>query len=310
MKKTNSIKKFSVLLASALIIIILLELSLRLIWGFGDNLLFKTHQAYEYELKPLQNCRRFGNSLITNEYGMRSQPLRPGSIKILGFGDSVINGGVLTSHEELATSLLSNGLSAALKNDVQFLNISAPSWEPDNAFAFLQTHGHFDADMFMLFVNHKDAFDSMTFEPVVGIHPAFPSNNYTSALIELIHRYLFPRLKAFLKGKTFSHDAWNTSPEQNASFNSGFNNFFHYCNQNNIPLVIYLLPSSDEILAQKLNDGSSHIREFAKSKHITLIEGIHEEFSQEHFRDMLHLNASGQKHLALSVFNFLSKHQQ
>ena len=92
---------------------------------------------------------------------MRSAELERRSIKILGFGDSVLNGGVMTDQDSLATTLLSDTLSKIQNRKIQFLNISSGSWGPDNCYAFLTKHGSYQAKQLFLFVSSHDAYDNM-----------------------------------------------------------------------------------------------------------------------------------------------------
>jgi hypothetical protein len=81
---------------------------------------------------------------------------------ILGFGDSVINGGTIIDQDSLATTITENQLQNRIGNGVRFLNISAPSWGPDNCAAYLNKYGSFNARMLVLFVSSHDAHDNMT----------------------------------------------------------------------------------------------------------------------------------------------------
>lgn len=47
--------------------------------------------------------------------------------------------------------------------------------------------------MFLLVSSHN-AHDNITFEPVVGIHPSYPKENYKLAYRELLDRYILPRI--------------------------------------------------------------------------------------------------------------------
>ena len=57
---------------------------------------------------------------------------------IIGFGDSIINGGQQTDNDGLATTILSDTLSVIQGRKVQFLNVSEKSWRPDNSFEYLK----------------------------------------------------------------------------------------------------------------------------------------------------------------------------
>ena len=65
--------------------------------------------------KPDQDVMRFGKRFIINHYGMRSENFPAKNvdkeIRLMVFGDSVVDGGNLTDHADLATTLLQNRLS-------------------------------------------------------------------------------------------------------------------------------------------------------------------------------------------------------
>jgi hypothetical protein len=112
---------------------------------------------------------------------MRSDEINSKAVTILGLGDSVINGGVLTDQDELATMILSKELTGALNRPVQVLNVSAGSWGPDNCNAYLDERGTFNMHVMLLVVSSHDAYDVMDFTPVVGINYSFPDKQYKLA---------------------------------------------------------------------------------------------------------------------------------
>lgn len=154
----------------------------------------------EYLFKPNQNCKRFGNRIKYNQYSMRSDDVSvhknaPNELRVLVVGDSVVNGGVLTDQSQLATSLLQKQLAEDLKRPVFVGNISAGSWGPPNELAYLKRYGLFDADVVVIVFSSHDYVDVPTFEPLVGVHYAFPDRKPVLALWEGFERYLLPRLK-------------------------------------------------------------------------------------------------------------------
>ena len=99
--------------ASLLSAVVVGELFSKFYLGLGTPPLSITHTSIEYMFKPNQSVTRFGNSFASNEYGMRSDSLAEKSLdelRIMVFGDSVINGGNLTDQSELATVLLQQSL--------------------------------------------------------------------------------------------------------------------------------------------------------------------------------------------------------
>lgn len=303
--KVNSLRIIFVLIATVL----LCELILRFYFGFCDNLLFKEDKACEYILKPNQNCYRFRNKLITNNYSMRSPEVNKNAAKILGFGDSVLNGGVLTDHDELATSILTKALSNILKKDIQMLNISSPSWGPDNCYAYLEKYGDFDAQMIILFVNSSDVYDNMTFNKVVDYHPAFPSKNYNIAVYELFDRYLMPRLKALFNNETYSHQQYEVA-NTDTSFNKGFQLFNAYTKSREIPFVMYLHADLNELKQGRYNEKGEKILSFALQNNIPVIKSLNSDLNESDYHDKTHLNAKGQSKMASMVFEYLVKNRQ
>ncbi len=90
------------------------ELFCRYILGLGTPPLSIAHPTIEYMFKPNQNLKRFDNHILINQYGMRSENISSQKdfeeYRIIVFGDSVVNGGNLTTHENLATTIIQNQL--------------------------------------------------------------------------------------------------------------------------------------------------------------------------------------------------------
>jgi hypothetical protein len=244
---------------------------------------------FEYIAQPNQNRFRFRKHVRYNEYSMRSDSINStDKLKILGFGDSVINGGVQTEQDSLATSIIEKKLINGKK--YRCLNISAGSWGPDNCFAYLQSYGNFDACLIFLVVSSHDAYDNMNFQKTVDAYPSFPSQQNKLAIYELINRYLIPRL---LKKKKKED---NPIVKGNI-FNTGFRSFYTYTQANNIPFFIYLHPDRKEVREGKYDEQGEKIIQFCKEHDILLIKGIeYEDISG--FRDNIHLNERGQRVLA------------
>jgi lysophospholipase L1-like esterase len=176
------------------------ELFARFYLGLGDPPLMQADATVEYLFKPDQDCRRFGNRIKYNHYSMRSEDFPqkktdPNELRVLVVGDSVVNGGALTDHAKLATTLLRDRLAADLKRPVVVGNVSAGSWGPPNELAYLKKYGLFDADVLVIVVSSHDYADAPTFEPVIG-SAAAPSRKPVLALVEGFERYLLPRLRA------------------------------------------------------------------------------------------------------------------
>lgn len=121
-------KRAAVIAISIAIVILFFEWFLRYQWGFADTVLMREDPHYEYIAQPNQIRNRFGNRIVYNEHSMRSMSVQPtDSLVILGFGDSIINGGVQTDHDSLATTLLEHMLQSDGMG-YRVLNVSAGSW--------------------------------------------------------------------------------------------------------------------------------------------------------------------------------------
>ena len=289
-------------------ILIVIECILRLCFGFCDALLYQSSDRYEYILQPNQNRYRFGTRLITNSFSQRSE--EPDSTKtiVLGLGDSIIYGGGWMDHDSLATTLFSN------ETGMQMLNISCGSWGPDNNMAYLREKGTFGAKAMVLVCSSHDAYDGMSFVPVVGVWTNYPEKQYKSAIWELIDRYMIPYIK--LKTQTKHYADPDAEVEKKAEdrqviqkspyFVKGFDDLKHIADSLNIPFYIYLHAEQGEVETGRYNDMGQQIMMWADSAHIQLINGIKEGERIDMYHDAIHFNECGQRHLA----NVLEKHMK
>ena len=184
--------------------------------------------------------------VVPGSYCQRNQEPDSSKKVILGIGDSVINGGSQTHNDSLATNIISK------ETDFQMLNISAGSWGPDNAAAYLKQWGTFNAKAIFVLLSSHDANDIMDFTPIVGIHKSFPAKQYPLAIIELIDRYIIPRCipandqldpdQKVLKGI-----------EKGTEFNNGWQELKSIADNAEIPLIIILHAEISEIKEKKYN---------------------------------------------------------
>jgi hypothetical protein len=254
--------------------------------------LMQESDNFEYIAQPNQNRFRFKKHIRYNEYSMRSENLRSSdSIRILGFGDSVLNGGMSTDHDSLATTIIEHVLNRQYpEHNIRCLNISCEGWGPDNCFAYMAEYGDFDANMIFLVVSSHDAYDNMDFRKVVDVHPDFSSKQSLSAIYEM-GEYFISRI--FSK----KHDEYDHIVKNSNDFNPGFLSFHRYTQKKNIPFFIYLHPDRQEIIDGKYDARGEEIIRFCNANHITLIEGLkYENISL--FRDAIHFNECGQRMLA------------
>lgn len=299
-------KKIITIVVISSTMLVCIELFLRQYYGFCDTVLIKEDPDFEYIAQPNQHHFRFRNNVNYNSKSMRSEEIDASSKIILGFGDSVINGGVTTDQDSLATTILSNTLSKLQKNKLQFLNISAGSWGPDNCFAYLKKYGDFGAKSIFLFVSSHDAYDNMNFEKIVDIHESFPSKQYKSALYELGDRYLIPRLKDLLKISTSTNDNLGINKRKpNSVFNTGFKSFYTYSKEKKIPFTIYLHADREETILGQYNEQGKEIIRFSKQNNIPIILDLKNGLNISDFRDNIHLNSKGQVKIASSIVKYM-----
>jgi lysophospholipase L1-like esterase len=186
------------LLAGLVGLLILLELGLRFLFGFGNPLIYLADSDIGYLLAPNQKTRRFGNRIAINQYSMRSPAIAPtpapATLRILLLGDSVANGGWWTDQAQIISEMLQQQLQSDLQGSrwqqVEVLNASANSWGPRNELAYLQHFGSFGAQVVVLLLNTDDLFATAPSSLQVGNDLNYPDQKPPLALVEVLHRYL------------------------------------------------------------------------------------------------------------------------
>lgn len=303
-------KRFYIAISICFILIALLELTLRFVFGFCDAVLYQSSPAYEYIAQPNQHRYRFFSHIDYNSYSQRSE--EPDSTKtiVLGLGDSVIFGGTMLDQDSVATTLFSK------ETGMQMLNISSGSWGPDNCAAYLKEKGTFGAKAMVLVCSSHDAFDVMSHVPVVGIYPNYPDKQYKLAIWEVIDRYLMPRIKVYFRGKQLlDPDAQVVEKVKSdegvankaLNFDPGFDQLLQISEGKHIPFFIYLHPEVGEVMSRKYKEGGLMIMEWAKTHHIKLIDGLNEGVTVDMYRDVIHLNEKGQRNLANSLKKMINR---
>lgn len=131
------------------------------------------HPSIEYLYAPNQNSKRAGLEMRINEFGMRSDSFAPtreaaSELRVMVFGDSILAAPGLTGHQQLATTLAQQALSAQLGRRVIVGNVATGSWGPGNWLAYAKAFGFFDADVVVLVASGHDHADVPEFAPM---HP-------------------------------------------------------------------------------------------------------------------------------------------
>ncbi|MCU0550968.1 MAG: GDSL-type esterase/lipase family protein [Leptolyngbya sp. Prado105] len=183
---------FGITIALLTIALILLEIALRLFFGFGDPLLYIADPEIGYLLAPNQSVKRFGNRIEINEFSMRSPKLAPKTKarRVLMLGDSIINGGWWTDQKDVISAMIERSWDRDYPGEI--LNASANSWSPRNELAYLQRFGTFNSDVIVLVINTDDLFGTKPTSLGVGRDRSYPDRKPISAIQEVIERYLLP----------------------------------------------------------------------------------------------------------------------
>ena len=268
-----------------------MEIALRLV-GFGQIPTYYVSLDYEYAMNPNQDLKRFGNRIFINSLGMRSEELRPDAVKILKFGDSVLNGGVASDQSELTSFLLEADLNSnrLLSKDYQVLNVSAGSWGPDNAYAWMEKHGDFNAKAIVLLFSSHDWQDQMSYVNVVGNIPFYPDKNPTLAIIDALY-WTYTRI--------FDTVDWNNlgvvkgGVANDYDHNIGWDNFLAYADEKDIPLLVYHHADKEECENKKFNPMGQELESFLKEHGVHVISGLNATLELSDYRDEIHPNAKG-----------------
>lgn len=293
-------KIFTLMIASAIFIFIV-EIFLRS-FGFRNPPLWVEDSRYEYRLASNQDINRFGNRILTDSLGRRNGPLGEDDCVAATFvGDSVVNGGAATDQGDLATTILDSLVGPKSR----VLNVSAGSWGPDNAAAFLQAHGAGDPQLIVAVFSSHDAEDEMTFNPVVGVQNYSPKERPASAIGEAWERYIFPRFRKLIHSgpktqNTPVHKANIvdiSTPIEHPRLNPGWDSLLTYSRDRDIPFLIYLHAESNESEIMNWNKSGNMVIEYSKNNNIEIVEDIYD-IEQIEYRDYIHLSAAGQARMA------------
>jgi lysophospholipase L1-like esterase len=290
------------------------ELVARYYLGLGTPPLSVAHPTIEYMFKPNQDVRRFENRILINQYGMRTESFsrekKDDEFRIMVFGDSVINGGNLTDHDYLATSLIGRNLSSASYKNVVVGNVSAGGWGPGNWHAYVNEYGFFGADVVVLVISSHDYMDNPIFQTLnTNTHP---TETPISALAEGVTRYL-PRYLPKLN--TFSDNA-GVETEVNASKVveiglADLRSFLELAKAVSQRILVLQHWEKKELESRLAGPGNKRIREVCEQIGISpvslepylrrSIEG-----GEDPYRDNIHLNKIGQQLLADAIITNLA----
>jgi lysophospholipase L1-like esterase len=293
-QKSNREKPVKILVlisAIALALGILLEISLRLMFGFGTPLTYRSDPEIGYLLAPEQKVRRLGKKIEINQYSLRGPTIssdRPvNTWRILLLGDSIANGGWWTDQEETIAALLEKAFPS---RKIEVLNASANSWGPRNQLAYLKKYGSFQAQALLLLLNTDDLFSAAPNPNIVGRDKNYPPQRPPLALVELWQKY-------------FTKDYPAPPPEPGDIVATNLNAIaaiYQYSQEQQIPLIIALTPLLREVENQQRPyeaKARQRLEEFVRQHNIPYLDFL--PIFQAHsspptlYRDSIHLTPTG-----------------
>ncbi len=309
-------KFFSIGLGIILALLVLTEISLRFLFGFGNPPLYMEDDEIGYLLVPNQKMRRMGNLISINGYSMRSPTFEeqrsPDTLRIFLIGDSIANGGWWTDDEETISSLIKEEvLNSSVKTGwekVDVLNASANSWGPRNELAYLEKFGTFEAQVLVLLLNTDDLFTKAPNSEVVGRDRNYPSQQPFGAIPEVI-KLISPNPP--VQGIDEKGDRVGFNLEAVGKIKE-------IASKNNAKLIVGLTPLKRELEPSGPKDhelkARTRLKEFTENEQITYIDflPIFQE-SQNYdllYRDSIHLTPKGNQLVTENITQSILKFEQ
>lgn len=300
-------KKYFIVSVLVVLFLVGAELFSRFYWGLGTPPLLMTHPTIEYLYQPNQDIQRFRNRILINQYGMRSAPFQPkkepDELRVIVFGDSVVNGGNSTDHNALATTILQEQLNQVSQHKkVVVGNISAGSWGPGNWLAYLREYGDFDADVIALVISSHDYFDNPKFEPLDGYF--YPQRRPVSAVVEGVTRYV-PQVLGWR-----SPPKLDPSDTAKAKGLSDLKDFLQLAKRSGATVIVFQHLGKAEMVRKQPYLGYPRVRELCKSLNIPTVslrpyfqQAI--EQGQSPYQDDIHPSDSGHRLIAQAMLEGL-----
>ena len=283
----NTTRKRIVLSLGAICLsLISVELGLRIV-GLHELPMYESSDKYEYRFVPNQRCTVIGKDLIINNLGLRGE-LPDGNNDVVAWycGDSVINGGIHTDEDSLATTIWDKHAENQLGSSIATVNVSQGSWGPENTFSFCKNHASElgKPNLIVLAVSSHDWNDKMSF-CYDGHTKDMPSHNY-GALANGLNKY-------------FGRNTTCLSQEDRCSSPVGreFDQWLQFSEELNSKMMLYLHPTIEEIRAGNYNSYGNEILKWAGNNAVLVCKGLGT-LTENGFRDNIHLNECGQRQLA------------
>lgn len=279
--------------------------------GLGTPPLYEADQAFEYRLRPNQDVMRFGNRIQVNRWGLRSPDFEerktiPGELRVMVFGDSVINGGSQIDQSQLSTTLLQAQLQSRLNRPVTVGNVSVGSWGPGNWRAYAERFGFFDADVVVLVVGSGDHSDNPVFAPLTANQPsAAPTLAMQEAVQRYLPRYLPAPLRDALMAPMETTTATKPGPEDSVRGLADLERFLRMAQGEGRAVLVVHHPDREELTSGEYLDGHAQIRKLVLGLSLPFIElkDVYTAAGLGIYRDNIHHSVQGQAVMASALFN-------
>jgi hypothetical protein len=307
--KNNAIRVVAGLVALLLVV----EVCLRVFFGLGSPALVYASSKFGYAFQPNQAHKRFGHRVSYNEASLRSEPLRPltdSAYRVLCVGGSLTNGGAPVDQADTYPYQLERVLREKGQN-VQALNASASGWTLANEYNFLQDKGIFGTRIVVLEVGTRELYQGPDLSSFVGSDPNLPDHNPPAAIVEVVDRYILPRILRRLGAATVeAQTVWTDNSLTEQNYQRGLatlKEMVALVSRLGAKPILLLTPDRDESipghyrvehrmdLNQIAADANSRMVDMMPLWHAQLSEG------RELFRDMVDPTPDGNRLLADTV---------
>ena len=309
-------KKRIAIVGAFLSLIIICELWARYGMGLGDPPLLVGDAEIDYIFAPNQDCNRFGNRVIYNDASMRCDfdvltNIETISRRFFVVGDSVVNGGVLTDHSRLATTLLQERIDPQRKK-TQICHVSAGSWGPGNYAAYFKKYSKLIGtnDIIIVEVNSHDLWedDPMIYGGArVGVDVFLPDHKPCCALWDGFNRYFIPMVRRQLglaqivtkvDVPMWQEDCNNGAAQYNIKM---LDQIFAYPWSKR---YLYIHRTREENRRGNISSGEAVFRQYALNNAIEIIEP---KYDDDCYRDTVHLSVKGQEAMYDAIYSVVEK---
>ncbi|MFB2917730.1 MULTISPECIES: SGNH/GDSL hydrolase family protein [Aerosakkonema] len=300
------------ILAVVVGLLVLFEVGLRLLFGFGNPPIYVADEQIGYLLAPNQRTRRFGNRIEINQYSMRgydiSKERSASTLRVLLLGDSIANGGWWTDRDYVISETIAAQLRSSVLgnkfNQIEVLNASANSWGPRNELAYIERFGTFGAQVVVLLINTDDLFATAPTSVQVGRDRNYPERKPVLALAEVFGRYVLPAPKLPELGTV------NTEEGDRVSRNlAAIEKVQAIARQSNSHFLLAMTPLLREVGSPGPRDYElkerQRLTDFTQSRQIIYIDFLplfnSAQLAEPLYRDHIHLSPQGNRLVSESI---------